>query len=745
MKHLHQRLTAVLATFIATSAPGSGASVPPGPVYELDPFQVIGSREQAFELPGSGIYLGPEAIDRFKLTNINEILRQAPGVYVRDEDGFGLFPNISIRGVDTNRSAKVTLMEDGVLAAPAPYSAPAAYYSPTAGRMHAVEVLKGSSQIEYGPHTTGGVINYVSTPIPQTAAGLIDLSYGNYGTGSAHLWYGGKTQTDYGVLGALVELYHERSDGFRDIQPSVNGAFAGSDDTGYEKTDYMVKLSFEPDWERRNVFELKVGYTDLDADETYLGLNPSDLSEDPWDRYAASADDNIKTNHFRTYLRHLVEFDSDSRLTTTVYYNSFERDWYKLDRVNGQSPAEVILTDPGVLRGETPGDFKIKSNDREYYLYGVQTRYERAFETGRLSHELAVGVRLHKDKIDRYQNANVFNGVFAGDFGTPSERRGPDQEGDREQETVALALYVRDRIQAGDLAITPGLRWEYIDWDYIRRDGRTPPETDDGNYSVLAPGIGFEYTLDERSRLFGGYHRGFSVPSPGSKKNDFDEEVSDTFELGYRREGDNTVYFEAVAFYTLLKDLIVVDSISGGPGAEDGNIGDVETLGAELLAGADLGALLDRDFGIPVRLAFTWTDATLDGDIASADAESIFAAGEDGNQVPYVPEVQLNFTTGLEFERFRTYLAVTYVDERYADARNSDRQENTDGDPDSRFGKLDSYVTVDLSAFYKLNENVELFARATNLFEEEYVTSRLPLGPRAAAPRLVSAGLTYRF
>lgn len=57
------------------------------------------------------------------------------------------------------------------LAAPAPYSAPAAYYFPNVARMEAVEVLKGSSQVQYGPFTTGGAINLVSTPIPNNLSG----------------------------------------------------------------------------------------------------------------------------------------------------------------------------------------------------------------------------------------------------------------------------------------------------------------------------------------------------------------------------------------------------------------------------------------------------------------------------------------------------------------------------------------------------------------------------------------------
>ena len=114
-----------------------------GPLFDMEEFQVLGSKESVFEVPGSGFYLAQEEIENFQYTNLDQILRQVPGVYFRGEDGYGLFPNISLRGVDSNRSGKVTMMEDGVLTAPAPYAAPSAYYSPTVGRMSSLEILKG--------------------------------------------------------------------------------------------------------------------------------------------------------------------------------------------------------------------------------------------------------------------------------------------------------------------------------------------------------------------------------------------------------------------------------------------------------------------------------------------------------------------------------------------------------------------------------------------------------------------------
>ncbi|MEQ8683305.1 MAG: TonB-dependent receptor plug domain-containing protein [Cyclobacteriaceae bacterium] len=146
------------------------------------------------EIPGSVQYISAAELKNYNYTNVNDIMKMVPGVNVQEEDGFGLRPNIGLRGSSLERSARITIMEDGILAAPAPYSSPSAYYFPTMGRMNSVEVLKGASQIRFGPFTTGGAINFMSTPIPNRFASKFQLTSGSYGYKNLHAYVGTKSE-----------------------------------------------------------------------------------------------------------------------------------------------------------------------------------------------------------------------------------------------------------------------------------------------------------------------------------------------------------------------------------------------------------------------------------------------------------------------------------------------------------------------------------------------------------------------
>lgn len=193
--------------------------------------QMLGSKFEVRNRTGAAYYISPEELGKFGYTDINRMLKSVPGVNVYEEDGFGLRPNISLRGTKAERSERISLMEDGVLAAPAPYAAPAAYYFPNAGRMYAIEVLKGSSQVQYGPFTTGGAINMVSTPIPSRFTAKLNTSYGSYNTLKSYASIGNR----FKYTGFLVEYLRYQSDGFRKDEPNER--------TGFKRNDLITKFS----------------------------------------------------------------------------------------------------------------------------------------------------------------------------------------------------------------------------------------------------------------------------------------------------------------------------------------------------------------------------------------------------------------------------------------------------------------------------------------------------------------------
>ena len=722
---------------------------------QLKEITVVGSKENTRNLPGSGAYLDARDIRTHSYGDINRVLRKVPGVYLREEDGYGLFPNISLRGVDPGRSGKVSMMEDGILTAPAPYSAPAAYYSPTTSRMRGIELLKGSSQIKYGPHTTGGVINYLSTQIPKKAAFYTKNLIGTDNEIRSHTHYGNKIQTDAGRFGFLVENYYRETGGFKTID--FEDDFQDVDRTGFRKHDMMLKLSFEPNTSVAQRIEAKVGYLNKNADETYLGLTDKDFEKDPYRRYAASRFDNIETNQLRSYLRYTAAFTRSLNLSVTGYYNDFHRNWFKL-RGSGAD-----LLDPealAVFKGNAAGTLKYRNNNRDYYLGGVQSNLNFNLNTGDISHAFDLGARFHLDQIRRFQSDVEFEQDDSGNIINRTDK-GPGSGGNRLQETTAIALSLQDNIGVGDLQITPGVRFEHAAYDFTEFDTGDAPdkvvlEGEPSSIDVLTPGIGVNYNVSDQLSAFASVHSGFSLPGPrANAKDGLTEETSLGSELGIRYNGKG-LRAETIFFYTDFNDLLVTDNIGGG-GVEGvtENVGNVISSGVELSVGYNAGIANNWGFLNPYHIAFTYSDATLDGDANSLDEESIFAGGKDGARVPYVPEIQLSVGTGIEFDKWGLFVDTTYVDETFTTASNTADQiqvipneenpEQTKRVPNANFGKTDAYLVIDISGKYKITDGLNAVINLHNITDEAYIVSRHPIGPRPGKPFSATLGIETRF
>ncbi|MDG2310907.1 MAG: TonB-dependent receptor plug domain-containing protein, partial [Flavobacteriales bacterium] len=188
------------------------------------------------EVPGSLHLITTKELNRFSYSDPLRTLRTVSGVNITEEDGFGLRPNIGLRGSGTERSSRISIMEDGILIAPAPYTASAAYYFPSIARMSSVEILKGSSQIAFGPQTAAGAINLISCTIPENSRSTFNMMMGSFGSTQIHTTVGGTKETAKGTFGYLVEYLQLGSDGFKTLD---NGA-----STGFDKSDRLVKVRY---------------------------------------------------------------------------------------------------------------------------------------------------------------------------------------------------------------------------------------------------------------------------------------------------------------------------------------------------------------------------------------------------------------------------------------------------------------------------------------------------------------------
>jgi len=476
------------------------------------------------------------------------------------------------------------------------------------------------------------------------------------------------------------------------------------------KSDVMLKLSYE--FSDTDYLEFKVGRTDLDADVGYIGLTKADFNANPYRRYVGSSIDNMNSDQTRYYLRYLKELSPEMKLSTTVFSNEFNRNWYKAKYKTFASDA--------VLQGTADGSFTVKNNDRTYEVWGIQSNLEWEMD----NHLLDLGFRYTDDVYTSNPYTEDTYTVTANTSVTgpvPGTRK---DASDRTSE--AIELYFTDKISVTDqLTVTPGFRYTDVEYVYKGADARS---LDD-----LLWGVGATYVLSDKLTCFAGVYQGHALPgaeggSGHSAKGLRDIEESLGFEIGLRGSLPEDVSFEAVYFRTDYENMLALASLASGV-ENSTNVGEAGVQGLELSLATDLGK--DQGIGVPVNFSVTFTDAEFGS--LSGTGKGIWEDSASGNEMPYIPDLQCNLRTGLVFDKLSTYLNYHWQDEVYTDGANDATE------------ILDEYGILDWSAFYSISKDVELFGKVTNLLDKEYAVSEMPDLYRAGAPRMASIGVKFDF
>ena len=695
---------------------------------------IVTADRGAPRIAGSAYAISEAELEVYEHTDIHQILATVPGVYLRGEDGFGLRPNIGLRGGNSDRSAKLMLMEDGVPLAPAPYAAPAAYYFPMPARLAGIEVIKGAAAIQYGPQTIGGAINLLTrqVPVSETVAEA-DVAYGLFDTRKLH-GFAGHGGDSWGVL---AEMAHMATDGFKEID--------GGGPSGFVRQDAMVKGRFgtDPSEDVYSDVEVKVGYGREQSNETYVGLNLADFNANPDRRYAGSGSDRMDWARQQASLTWRVLLGDSIDVRTVAYRHSLDRAWAKVNSVGdlGQNyDVHQLLTERelegapaaafGVLRGEydteEAGAFINRGiNDRQLKNHGVQSTAHWRVNSGLIENELELGVRWHADDVVRIHTEHPWDMVN----GSVVKREGVDTTTklDSHNSANSVAVHVHDDLGIGSLRLIPGVRYETI----TTRTGTTETGPEDPvSHDVWLPGLGAYYAFTDEFGLLASANQGFSPIPPGSAE-DAEPEKAWNYETGIRLYRGQTKV-ELVGFLSKYMNLAAVGTMSSGASIDllDQQIdaGEAQVRGVEALAGHEVEIGRGWSFGIDATYAFT--DARFETSFQSKFSQ--FGDVEKADLLPYVPKHQ--GAGAIAFTHDRVTIASK------ATGRSAMR-DVAGWDDDPQTNPIPGRVTYDAAAEVRFGSSWAGYVNGTNITGKRTIESWRPYGARPNAPTMVMVGV----
>jgi Fe(3+) dicitrate transport protein len=674
--------------------------------------ELVGPESAMREIPGSIGVIDAAELTQSRVFNTDEALRKVTGVYTRPEEGFGLRPNIGIRGLNPTRSTKVLLLEDGVPISYAPYGDNASYYHPPVDRFDTIEVVKGSGQVLYGPSTVGGVINYLTPAPPDRSSGFVTLTGGNLDYFNGHVRYG----TTVGRTGLLLDYMRKQGDGAR-----ANTHFGVHDVTG--------KVLFNP--VARQTLSVKGNWYKEDSQLTYSGLRLAEWQQDP--RQNPFRNDDVDFARKGGSLTHTLVLASDAVLTSNVYGQRFERDWWRQSSNSAQRPNDAA--DP--LCGGMANLSTTCGNEgrlRKYTTFGFEPRLRLGHSLFGARNEVDLGFRGHFETQDRQQK----NGPL------PTSRDGAIVENNL-READAWSTFIQDRIVLGKFGITPGVRLEHVRYT---RENRLLNVRGRVDFTQVIPGLGLSYSPTQRITFFAGAHRGFAPPRTEDLINnttggavDLDPELSWNYEAGVRARVDRMATFEATFFRMDFENQIIPASVAGGIGATLTSAGETVQQGFELSGRTDYRNVLGSRHSLWLRGAWTWVPMAEFASVRFSGVSGFGTTRVTGNRVPYTPEHLLNAALG-----YAHSTGVNASVESFTTGGHfSDDLNSRNSTPDGQRGYIPSATTFNATVNYPVEQwHTTFFVAAKNITDRLFLVDR-SRGMLPSMPRLVQIGLRFSF
>ncbi len=620
---------------------------------------------------GSRSVVTEEQLHASGALNLEDALRTVPNVTVLDETGTGVLPNIGVRGLNPLRSERIQVLQDGYPVAIGPYSNIGLSLFPiTLQSVETIDVVRGGAAVHYGPNNVGGVLNFITRPIPaetsQTLKEAVTIAEESGNVLTDTYYRAGGFVTD--KLGLQLQLNALRGDGFRDHSDTeVNNLIVDADYFPNDTHQLSAQLQY---YEVQSELPGALSPAAYEQDRTQ--------SQRPFDRFDAKM---LRGTFTWTYTP-----DNDTEFEWRNFVHDADRTFFFGQNLSGVGH----WADPAIPATH------VADSPRLFTVMGTEPRLTRRVG----DHTITLGAR--------YVSEDVAFDVNRREIATGSYSVVRDWSFD----TRAVAAYASDTVRFLDdrLAVTPGIRYERVEMDY--RDGVSGND-DTNNASEFLPGITVGYEATEQVFLFANTQRSL-VPvqtAQVTREGDVANETAWNYELGGRYRPTAGLSASATVFRIDYEDQIQFNRDT----SRFENLGETRHQGVELQA--DWAPAKNAD----LRFAYTYLDT-----------EQLSGTNE-GNELPNAPQHRLSLSGDYRYRQWSFGLTGLYVSESFSDAANT-AAETANGSagelPD--YTLFNARVAREIG--FAGGNKLTLAVAANNLLDEDYYFRGVDVSPVGRLP-----------
>jgi Fe(3+) dicitrate transport protein len=659
--------------------------------------------------------------------NARQMYSQVAGLNIYESADAGLQLSIGGRGLDPNRTASFNTRQNGYDISADVLGYPESYYSPPAEALSQVQVVRGAASLQYGTQF-GGLLNFIfkKPPKDKKIEWTSRQTLGSFGLLTSFNSLSGTA----GKLSYYSYFNHKRGDGFR---PNA----------GFESNNFFAHVGYA--FSDQSSLELEVTYLKYLAQQAG-GLTDAQFYKDPLFSNRSRNWFEVDWKLYSAKFKH--RFSAKTNMSINVFGLDASRKavGFRTNRVSQQD-------DPTAARDLLVGNFR---------NWGVEQRLVHRYQLGRISSIALIGGKFYQSNNTAIQGPGTASPDADFSLATTDFPYYPSQS-DFRFPNLNVALFGEHIFYLTDaLSFTPGFRFEHIrtqsegtyrkiDFDLAGNPIRDQLFDDNRTFrrSFILLGAGLNYKPDQRLNLYANFsqnYRSVTFTDIRTVNPSFqvDPNISDedgfTADLGVRGQWGRVSY--SLSLYGLLYDNRLGEVLKAetretaeGEMVETGrvirfrgNIGQAFIHGVESLV--DWNALNRNDklkLNIFINTAITQS-RYLNSEIA----------GVEGNQVEFIPFLNLKSGMRFKYDKWEASAQYTYMSKQYTDASNAEQdvRDNQNGIT----GAIPAYDVVDFSFAYQFFKRFKLEGGINNVLDRSYFTRRatgypgpgiIPSSPRA--------------